>query len=104
MKTVLLLGRLPFDLDNWRPIESKFGLSPLLSGTCLEDVEKSFEESQGGIDHVIMGAGLALEDRLDIIRCVFEKSDATTVHMKDRASGREGFRDFVERILGGLGD
>ena len=49
-----------------------------------------------------MGAGLELEARLEIVREVFLASDRTTVHMKDVASGPEGFLPFVRAVVGGL--
>ncbi len=53
-------------------------------------------------DHVIMGAGLDIDVRLDIIREVFELSDSTTVHMKDFASGPQGMLPFVRAVLSAL--
>jgi hypothetical protein len=41
---------------------------------------------------------------LEIAREVFETSDWTTVHIKDRASGPEGFLPFVRSIIRGLSD
>jgi hypothetical protein len=35
---------------------------------------------------------------------VFDRSTLTTVHLKDTASGREGFLAFVRGILTGLRD
>lgn len=49
------------------------------------------EGGGGGVDMVIMGAGIDLSLRLEIIKTIFEKSDKTSVHMKDRASGKAGF-------------
>ena len=51
-----------------------------------------------------LGAGLRLEDRLEIIREVVLASDRTTVHMKDFASGPDGFLAFVRSVLTGLAD
>ena len=53
------------------------------------------------IDHVIMGAALDLETRLEIVREIFLASDRTTVHLKDVASGPDGFLPFVRSVLGG---
>ena len=100
MKTVLLLGRTPFDLDDWRSFLARHDLN-LMTGTTLAEVHQVFEEAS--IDHVIMGAGLTLEDRLAIVKLIFEASDGTTVHMKDRASGKTGMRRFVDSLLTGLG-
>jgi hypothetical protein len=53
-------------------------------------------------EHVIMGAGLELQTRLDIVREIFSRSETTTVHMKDSASGPEGFPAFIESIIRAL--
>ena len=60
--------------------------------------------AQTKIDHVVMGAGIDLETRLQIVREIFQASDTTTVHMKDRASGPEGFLPFIRSVLRGLDD
>ncbi len=49
-----------------------------------------------------MGAGIDLEARLAIIRQIFEASNSTTVHMKDRDSGPTGMLPFVNGVLTGL--
>ena len=72
----------------------------ILIGSTIEDVVRSFEEHQ--IDTVIMDAGIDLDVRLDVIRHVFTARDATTVHMKDRSSGRDGMMPFVNAVLTGL--
>jgi hypothetical protein len=55
---------------------------------AIRELVRSGEMATGnGIDHVIMGAGLDLEDRLAIIREIFRTSEKTTVHMKDSVSG-----------------
>ncbi|MFE3984503.1 hypothetical protein ACFXPR_08465 [Nocardia tengchongensis] len=69
-------------------------------GTNLTDLRATLAATP--VDHVIMGAGLDLEDRLRLVRAVFEASDRTTVHMKDFASGPEGFASFVRAVLTGL--
>src|ERR687883_405977 len=71
-------------------------------GTSIEDVRSAF--AQTDIDHVIMGAGLELETRLQIVREVFQSSDKTSVHMKDRVTGPQGFLPFVQSVLRGLKD
>jgi hypothetical protein len=73
-----------------------------LGGTGIDDVRSAFVQSR--IDHVIMGAGLDLETRLEIVREVFRASDTTTVHMKDRSSGSYGLLPFVRSLLRGLAD
>lgn len=96
---VLLLGRTPFDPqvveDEIDSPDVEFGY-----GTSLNDVEAAFQ--LGPVDVVIMGAGIPLRDRLAIVEHVFESSESTSVHMKDRASGQPGMMPFINRILGGL--
>lgn len=100
-KCVLLLGRTAAVLeDAERQIE--LGGFELLARTGIDGVRGAFAERH--IDHVIMGAGLDLAVRLEIVREVFERSDTTTVHMKDRNSGPEGLLPFVRAILTGLKD
>ncbi len=74
----------------------------LFGGTGVDDVRSTF--TQTGIDHVIMGAGFDLETRLEIVREVFQSSDRTTVHMKDRVSGKQTFLPFARSVLRGLDD
>jgi hypothetical protein len=38
------------------------------------------------------------------VREIFQSSDTTTVHMKDRASGPDGFLPFVRSLLRGIDD
>jgi hypothetical protein len=58
---VLLLGRTGIILDN---VEAALDVSDitLYGGTSLDDVKPTMAIQP--IDHVIMGAGIALEDRL----------------------------------------
>jgi len=72
----------------------------LFTGTGIDDVRSAF--AQARIDHVIMGAGIDLETRLAIVREIFQSSDTTTVHMKDRTSGKEAFLPFARSVLHGL--
>lgn len=74
----------------------------LLGGSGLEDVQATF--AQADIDHVIVGGGLELETRLEMVREVFQASDRATVHLKDQLSGPEGFLPFVRSVLLGLED
>lgn len=98
-KNVLLLGRLPFNMDEWRANVTVEGVT-LFSGTTIEHVRDAFAQEK--IDIVIMGAGLDLATRLEIVETVFNLSSTTTVHMKDRDSGRDGMLPFVNGILQGL--
>ena len=72
----------------------------LFGGSSLEDARAAFARTK--IDHVIVGAGIDLETRLEIVREIFQLSTETTVHLKDRISGKEGFLPFIEAVLDGL--
>lgn len=100
-KGALLLGRTAIVVED---AQEQAGLPDieLLAGTGIDDVRSALAE--GSVDHVIMGAGLDLETRLDIVREVFASSERTTVHMKDHGSGPEGFLPFVRSVLSGLAD
>ena len=98
-KTVLLLGRRDVVIEEVKRQLDLPGVQ-LIGGTGLEDVRKAFTQTR--IDHVIMGAGIDLETRLEIIREIFQSSDATTVHMKDRVTGPQGFLPFIAAVLAGL--
>jgi hypothetical protein len=96
---VLLLGRLGVVVDD---VSQQLHLPnvAIFGGTGIDDVRATF--AAGTVDVVIMGAGIDLETRLEIVREVFRTSDTTTVHMKDVASGPAGFMPFVRSILVGL--
>jgi hypothetical protein len=99
--TVLILGRRHSVVDDAEhQLELDLPGIHLLEGTSIDDVRSAF--SRAKIDHVIMGAGIDLETRLQIIREIFQTSDTTTVHMKDRATGPEGFLPFIRSVLRGL--
>lgn len=89
----------PFVVDD---VESRLDVQDveLFAGTSLEDVRQVFADTD--VDIVIMGAGLDLALRLQIIEEIFSASDTTTVHMKDFASGPGGMLPFVNGILTGL--
>ena len=70
------------------------------AATSIEDLKVAFGEELPSA--VIMGAGLPLEIRLDIIKFIFENSKITTVHMKDWSSGSSGMLPFVTAIVEGL--
>ena len=100
-RNVLLLGRLGVVVeDAQQPL--RMPDVQLSVATGLDEVRSAF--AQADIDHVIMGAGLDLEVRVQIVREVFRTSDKTTVHMKDFASGPDGFLPFVRSVLAGLAD
>ena len=91
---------MPFDLDEVRATLHPTLDVDVLTGTSVEDVSAAFRDHE--IDAVIMGAGIDLETRLEIVRHTFEASETTTVHMKDRASGRSSMMTFVNAVLRGL--
>ncbi|HEV2872528.1 MAG TPA: hypothetical protein VG409_14065 [Actinomycetota bacterium] len=98
-RTVLLLGRLGVVVED---AQRQLGIpaARLLVATGLDEVRSAL--AQADIDHVIMGAGLDLEARLEIVREIFLASDTATVHMKDVASGPDGFLPFARSVLAGL--
>src|SRR5690242_3354478 len=100
-RKVLLAGLKPGLMDQFR---ARIDLSDveLFSGTTAGEVRAVLDTED--IDHVILGGGLSLADRLDMIRAVYESSDRATLHMKDHRSGPEGFVPFVRAVLGGLRD
>jgi hypothetical protein len=100
-KRILLLGVLPTVLDD---VEQQLQMpdTEVLGGTGVDDVRAAL--AQADVDHVIVGGGLELERRLDIVREVCQSSDRATVHLKDHLSGPEGFLPFVQSVLLGLKD
>ena len=68
----------------------------------LRGVQNVFEKNKNAIQMVIMGAGIELEKRLEIVRYVFSASNTTSVHMKDWESGPEGFVPFINNVMMGL--
>ena len=85
MKKVLLIGRLEFDMPNFQKGVNAKDVK-LFGGSSIEDVKSVFEETDAQIDIVIMGAGIALEKRLEIVEYVFNVSKGTSIHMKDKNS------------------
>jgi hypothetical protein len=98
-RNVLLLGRNGIVIDD---VQKQLHLPDIqvFGGTGIEDVRATFARTK--IDHVIMGAGIDLETRLEIVREIFHLSETTAVHMKDVASGPQGMLPFVRSILTGL--
>lgn len=100
-KTVLILGRRHAVVDAAEhQLELDLPGTQVLEGTGVDDARAAFAQSK--IDTVIMGAGIDLDTRLQIVREIFQTSDTTSVHMKDRASGPEGFLPFIRAVLRGL--
>tara|TARA_B110000285_G_C14495268_1_gene325702 strand:- start:167 stop:475 length:309 start_codon:yes stop_codon:yes gene_type:complete len=101
MKNCLLLGRKGMIVDDVKKSIDASDIN-LFGGTSLQEVKDIF--NQHNIDMVIMGAGLDINDRLDIIKYVFDSSKSTTVHMKDWDSGPTGMLPFVNGVINGLLD
>lgn len=99
MKNCLILGRKGMIVDNVKEGIDATDIN-LYGGTSLQDVKDSF--SQRNIDIVIMGAGLDVNVRLEIIKYIFDNTKATTVHMKDWDSGPAGMIPFVNGVINGL--
>jgi hypothetical protein len=91
-RRVLLLGRLGVVVEDAQE-QLRMPDVQLLVATGLDEVWSAF--AQADIDHVIVGAGLDLEAQLEIVREIFLASDETTVHLKDFASGPDGFPEPV---------
>jgi hypothetical protein len=100
-KKILLLGVLDSILADVQQRVTRPDFE-FFRGTSVEDVRSTLARTS--IDHVIMGGGLALETRLKMVREIFQSSDTTNVHMKDQASGSQGFLPFVQAVLRGLTD
>lgn len=100
MKKVLLVGRLATNVPPPSQIATKE--VELFAATNLENVQSVFEEYDKKIDMVIIGAGIDLEERLEMIKYIFNTSDATSVHLKDKASGPAGYLRFINGVLTGL--
>ena len=49
-----------------------------------------------------MGAGIELEKRLAIVHYIFSTSNTVTIHMKDYATGPDGFVPFINNVLMGM--
>lgn len=99
MKKCLLLGRKNINVDQVMKAIQLEGIN-LFSATNLQEAKEVFGDHQ--IDIVIMGAGIDLAHRLEIINFIFTTSNATTVHMKDWDSGPAGMVPFVNGVLKGL--
>jgi hypothetical protein len=98
MKKILLAGKQLTSVPPQLTIkDARFFAAP-----DLKTAQEVFEKNNNAIDMVIMGAGIELEKRLEIVRYVFITSNTTTVHMKDWETGPEGFVPFINRVLSGF--
>jgi len=98
-KRIMIVGLRPDLVEGFRAQLNLPGVE-LLAGGTPDDVRAALAETD--IDHVFLGGGLALADRLAAVTAVFSASDRATVHMKDHLSGPEGFVPFVRAVLNGL--
>jgi len=85
MKKILLVGKAlttvpPLDQLTIKDIE-------YFAAPDLKTVQQVFEKNNNAIEIVVMGAGIDLEKRLEVVRYVFNTSNTTTVHMKDWETG-----------------
>lgn len=96
---VILLGRKP-EIMMQLIAELRQTAVKFAAGTSIDDLKVAFSDELPAA--VIMGAGLPLQVRLDVIQFVFENSKTTTVHMKDWASGSSGMLPFVTAVVQGL--
>jgi hypothetical protein len=101
MKTCLIVGLKPTVIEDAKNHVTAKNVV-FYTATNLQEVKDIF--SQHHIDIVAMGAGLDLKDRLNIVQYIFENSNSTSVHMKDKDSGPTGMLPFVNQILNGLMD
>ena len=98
-RNVLLLGKGGIDAAE---METQLSTSDfqLYGGGSIDDVRSTFSNTK--VDHVIMGGGLPLQVRLEIVGEIFRLSNTTPVHLKDLDSGPEGYLPFVRSVLAGL--
>jgi hypothetical protein len=100
MKKILLVGKRLMQVPPANELAIKdvayFAAADLLK------VQEVFEKNNNAIDIVILGGGIELEKKLEVVRYIFNASDAVSVHMKDRATGPEGFVPFINNVLKGL--
>lgn len=96
MRKVILLGKLQSNLDKGRALITVPDID-FITCTSLASLQEAL--TIPGVDTVITGAGLDLDVRLAAIKMIYNASDGISVHMKDYASGPEGFGPFANRVL-----
>ncbi|EXJ67322.1 uncharacterized protein A1O5_09335 [Cladophialophora psammophila CBS 110553] len=75
------------------------------TGSSVADLRSAFNQASAkarGIQHVFVGAGLELENQLEIVREAITISASVCVLLKDATSGPDGFVPFVKAVLGGM--
>lgn len=95
-RKVILLGREQNNLDRGLQEINVKGIE-FITCTSLKELSKALEQKE--VDTVITGAGLPLDIRLEAVRMVYQASDGISIHMKDFASGPEGFGHFANKVL-----
>ncbi|HEY2476960.1 MAG TPA: hypothetical protein VGI19_19425 [Candidatus Cybelea sp.] len=95
-RAVLLVGRIAGNLDEVRRSLDASDFQ-IFGATGIEELRAIFAKAQ--IDHVIMGGGIDLDIRPKLVEEILRLSDATTIHMKDHASGFEAFLPFVQSVV-----
>lgn len=98
-KTVLLVGRTPAVIDDVMAHAQAPGIHLLNGGNSINTVREAF--AVHAIGHVIVGGGIDLDQRIEIVREIFHLSNSTTVHMNS-PSGPESFLPFVQSVLDGF--
>jgi hypothetical protein len=99
VKKVLVVGLVPALVEQFRSRLDLPGVE-VVGVAGVDRVRAVLDE--GDVDHVVLGGGMDLDTRLDMVRVVFESSARATVHLKDHRSGPEGFVPFVRALVGGL--
>jgi hypothetical protein len=100
MKKVLLVGKLLTNVPP--PDQLTIKNAEYFAASNLAETQHVFEQNNNAIDIVIMGAGIELMKRLEIVQYIFNTSNTTSVHMKDWITGPEGFVPFINNVLTGL--
>jgi len=95
-RKVIFLGKMQANLNKGLAVIDDEDID-IITCTSLEALSEALKADE--VDTVITGAGLDLAVRLDAVRMIFEASDRISVHMKDFASGPEGFGPFAHKVL-----
>ena len=99
MKNILLIGKLLVNIPSPEKLVKKD--AHYFVAHDMATVQGVFENNKA-IDIVIIGAGIELEKRLDIVHYIFSTSNTVTIHMKDYATGPDGFVPFINNVLMGM--
>lgn len=99
-KRIVLIGRTQHVIDDVVERLDVPGVE-LSGGTDIDALRGAF--GRGPVDHVIIGGGLELDTRLELVAEVFRAGRSTTVHMNS-PSGPESFLPFVRAVLSAVKD